>query len=235
MANTYGTTVLFAKQNNLMILFARVTFGATGVPTLDTTQSKGICSVVENFVPFTAGVVNSTSIVGTVTSFSRIFTGMTVIGSGVATSNLVSSMSATGDTITLTKQNITTADGVALTANGGQFTFQFGAQSGVRLDTYPKLLMVDASWDMTSASATGTATQAQLAPAAPNFFVIGSVAFNQRTIPYSSTSGSTDATIQVQFGNGQGTNFSAYKPVAGEAVRMMFIFGNSGGGLGYNG
>jgi hypothetical protein len=64
---------------------------------------------------------------------------------------------------------------------------------------------------------------------------LGSVAFNQRSIPASSASGSTDATIQVQFGSGQGTSFSAYKPVAGESVRMLFIFGNSGGGNGYNG
>jgi hypothetical protein len=235
MANIYGTPVMFAKQNNVVFLFARVTFGATGVPTLDTTQSKGVCAVTENYVPFTGGVVNSTTIIGTVTSFNRLFTGMTVTGTGVQTTNLISSMSGAGKTITMTKQNITTGDEVALTANGGQFTFQFGNKSGVNLDTYNKLLMVDANWDMTSASASGSGTVLQLAPAAPQMFVLGSVAFNQRSIPASSASGSTDATIQVQFGSGQGTSFSAYKPVAGESVRMLFIFGNSGGGNGYNG
>lgn len=235
MASTYGTLVSFTKQNNVMTLFARVTFDTGGVPTLDTTQSKGICSVIEAFVPFTGGVVNSTTSIGTVSSFHKLFTGMTIVGSGVAAGNLISSMSATGDSITTTLQNITTANAVALTANGGQYRFQFGQQSGVRLDTYPKLLMVSATWDETASSATGSGTTLQLAPAAPNMFVLGSVAFNQRTIPGSATSGTSDATIQVQFGNGQGTSFSAYAPKGGEAVRMMFIFGNSGGGLGYNG
>lgn len=235
MASTYGTLVSFTKQNNVMTLYARVTFDTNGVPTLDTTQSKGICSVIENFVTFTGGVVNSTTSIGTVSSFHKLFTGMTVLGAGVQTNNLISSMSASGDSITTTKQNITTADGVALTANGGQYRFQFGQQSGVRLDTYPKLLWIGASWDETSASASGNASTLQLAPAAPNMFVLGSVAFNQRSVPQTTTSGTTDATIQVQFGNGQGTSFSAYAPKGGEAVRMTFIFGNSGGGLGYNG
>lgn len=235
MANIYATPVLFTKQNNVVILFAKVSFGATGVPTLDTTQSKGVCAVTENFVPLVGGVVNSTTVIGTVTSFARLFTGMTVTGTGVQTTNLISSMSAAGKTITMTKQNITTGDEIALLASGGQFTFQFGNKSGVNLDTYNKLLAVQASWDVTSASASGTATQLQLAPAAPQSFVLGSVAFNQRTVPGSSTSGSTDATVQLQVGFGQGTSFSAYKPVAGEVMRVMFVFGNSGGGLGYNG
>lgn len=235
MASTYSTPVLFAKQNNLMILFARITFDGAGIPYLDTTQSKGVCSVVENFVTFTGGVVNSTTSIGTISSFHKLFTGMTVLGAGVAAGNLISSMSAAGDSVTMTKQNITTADGIALTANGGQYRIQFGQQSGVRLDTYPKLMWAQSSWDETSASASGSGTTLQLAPAGPNMFILGSVTFNQRTIPGSSASGTTDATIQVQFGSGQGVQFNAYAPKAGEAVRMMFIFGNSGGGLGYNG
>jgi hypothetical protein len=45
MANRYFTNQQFALEKSVVSLFARVTFGATGAPTLVVSQSKGISSI----------------------------------------------------------------------------------------------------------------------------------------------------------------------------------------------
>ena len=235
MANRNWSTINYTLEKNTVTLYAKVTFDSSGAPILDSVSSKGIANFWKESIPLTGGVVNSTTIIGTVTSFSGLFTGMTISGSGVATTNLISSMSASGDTITMTKQNITTADGVALQASGGRYRVQFGRQissatSIAQLDTYNKLLDVSASWDMTSGSATGTMTTLQLAPNNYEVFVVSSSAFNNVTVPRTAVSGSTDASLALQFGFGKGVEFRTGDPVAGETVRLKFVFGNSTAG-----
>lgn len=45
MANTYGYNQAFTKEAAVWKLFAKVAIGATGAPTLNAAQSKGIASI----------------------------------------------------------------------------------------------------------------------------------------------------------------------------------------------
>lgn len=45
MANRYFTQFIKSLQKDPVLLFARVTFGASGAPTLDASKSKGIKSI----------------------------------------------------------------------------------------------------------------------------------------------------------------------------------------------
>lgn len=45
MANTYGYSVAYTKEAAVWKLFAKVAIGATGAPTLNAIQSKGIASI----------------------------------------------------------------------------------------------------------------------------------------------------------------------------------------------
>lgn len=228
MANRNFTPVNFALEKNVIHLFANVTFGATGVPTLDTNNSKGVCAVHPESISFTGFVTNSTTGIGTVSSFAGLYTGMTVTGTGVATSNVISSTSvATG--LTMTKQNITTtASGYsqALIASGGRYRFQFGSREGYNLDAYNKLLAVTAHYSETSGSALGTALNVALAPNSPSIFVVEDKT-NTRTTTRSATCASTDCSLVLQMGDGAGVQFNARDPIAGEAIKFHFIFGNS--------
>lgn len=228
MASTYGTPVAFTKEKNVWTLSARVVFNPSGVAVLDTSNSKGICAVNSESIAFTGGVVNSTTTIGSISSYAGLFPGMTITGSGVATSQVISSTMAAASTgtITVAKQNITTADEVALQATGGRYQFQFGQEAAKRLDTYVKLLGVQVSWDESTSSAIGTATSLALAPAGPEAFVVKNN-ISIRTIPQTTTTGSTDASISLQFGYGRGVLFNAATPQTGESCRVVFVFGNS--------
>lgn len=48
MANRYFTQFPKTLEKEVVMLFARVSFGAAGAPTLDATNSKGIVSVTRN-------------------------------------------------------------------------------------------------------------------------------------------------------------------------------------------
>ncbi len=117
---------------------------------------------------------------------------------------------------------------VAGSAGGatGQYILQLGQQAAQRLDTYVKVLQLQHSFDETTGSATGGVLQKQLAPNAPSMVWIQNNT-KTRTIPATATSGSTDASITVQFGNGSGSNFTAGVPTPGEAVRIVMVMGNS--------
>lgn len=252
MASTYGTPVMFAKEKNIWILSARITFDKNGAPALDTTQSKGFCAVWQNTPTFTAGTNGSSSLLGSVSSFKGLFSGMNLtVSSSVAIITTATIGSFTAANALLNKFPVTAANNtqsgfpqmdvdsmtfVAGSAGGGtgQYILQLGQQAAQRLDTYNKILMVQHSFDETTGSATGGVSQIQLVPNAPSMVLCG----NQTkvvTIPKTATSGSSDATITVQFGSGSGASFSAGVPAPGEAVRIVLVMGNSGGGLGYTG
>lgn len=244
MATTYGTPVLFAKEKNVWILSARIVFDTNGAATLDTTQSKGFCAVWQNTPTFTAGTTNSSSVIGTVSSFQGLFAGMnvTVASSGAfnstATIGSITAATAALGTFSVTAVNATQngfplfaiplTTFVAGSAGGGtgQYILQLGQQAGLRLDPYVKLLMVQHSFDETTSSSVGGALQQQLAPQAPSMVLIQNKS-NLRTVPPTVATNSTDASITVQFGTGTGRNFQAGFPAAGEAVRIVMIMGNS--------
>ena len=227
MAGRNFTPVSFGLEKNIVQLYARVVFGSNGAPILDTANSKGICNVALNAVSFTGATTNSTTVIGTVSSFQGLFSGMTVTTSSSAAlqANTVIS-SASSLALSFNNQSIFTAAGVPFTAVGGQYIFQFGTQAGQRLDGYFKLLDWNYVWDESTGSASGSALQSQLAPAASNGFIIGNKT-QIRTIPATGTSGSTDCTLTVQFGTAAGVQFQAVQPVAGEVLRCSFTFCNS--------
>lgn len=244
MANEYGTPVLFTKEKNVWILSARITFDVNGAAALDTTQSKGFCAVWQNTPTFTAGTSGSTSLLGSVSSFQGLFSGMNLTISssvGIITSATIGSITAAN--ATLNKFPVTAANNtqsgfpqvdipsitfVAGSAGGasGQYILQLGQQAATRLQPYVKLLQLQHSFDETTGSAIGGVSQQQLSPNAPQMVLIQDKT-KIRTIPATATSGSTDASITVQFGTGTGRNFIAGVPAPGEAVRIVMVMGNS--------
>lgn len=226
MANRYNTPVVFAMEPNMMTLSAHITFGATGVPTVDAINSKGIANVWNQSLVYTGSTVSSSATVTSVSSFSGLFTGMTVTGSGVAASTTIGTISASTGSIVLNKPVDTGNASVTLTSNNGRYIFQFGLNVGNRLDPYYKLLFVHSSWDESSSSASGAFLVSALAPAAPNMFIQQNNT-RTRTIPATATSGSTDCSLILQTGVGAGVNFVATNPVGGEGLRVLFVFGNS--------
>lgn len=117
-------------------IYARVSFGASGAPTLDAKNSKGVVSVTRN--------------------------------------------------------------------SAGKFTFVFGTNTKLPLDTYNRLLMIKHVFDETGNSGT--------APASPALYIIGNSIATVGT-----------ASIQVEFNNA-GT---ATDPASGEVVLLQFVFQNS--------
>lgn len=237
MANEYGTPVLFTKEKNVWVLSARVVFDTNGAPTLDVTQSKGFCAIWQNTPTFTGGTTNSTTTIGTVSSFQGLFAGMNLTISSSATfntSNTLGSITAAGsalNTFVAGNQAIFSIPSLQFVAGSGgggtgQYILQLGQQAATRLQVYPKLLMLQHSFDETTGSAIGGVSQQQLAPLAPSMVLVANNT-KIRTIPQTATSGSTDASITVQFGTGMGRNFQAAAPAAGEAVRIVMVMGNS--------
>jgi hypothetical protein len=230
MASTYGNPVSFTKENNVWMLFAKLNFGPNGTVTLDTTQSRGICNAALDQVAFTGATVNSSTSLSSVSSFNGVFAGMTITGPAgeLQAATTVGSFSAATKTITLSKQAITTDGAGAYVATGGRYRIQFGQQAGVRLDAYVKLLGYEVKFDVSTGSASGNATQIQIAPQAPNVFIVDNK-ISVRTIPTTFATNSTDASIALQFGSGigPGVGFAAAVPADGESCRVVFFLGNS--------
>lgn len=233
MANQYFTPVQFAMEKNVVFLFARITFDFNGNPALDQLNSKGFCNVWQKTPTFNAGTTNSTTTVGTVSSFQGLFSGMnltTSSGGAYTTTTTLGSISASGDSFIVNNQavfSLPLTTFVAGSAGGGtgQYILQFGP-SIQRLSTYYKLLEVQHSFDMACGSCVGTATQQQLTPVAPSMVLIQNNT-QIKTVPPTAATNSTDATITVQFGTGTGKNFQAGIPAPGEAVRIAVVMGNS--------
>lgn len=234
MAGRNYTPVNFALEKNVVNLFARFPFvigsGSTvaGV-TLDTTSSKGICSVNPSTPTFSGAVSSGSATITSVTSFFGLFTGMqvtgaSVVGSGSFTIGTLSQ--STGSLVMSSPAFITTTSSATFVATGGQYVIQFGTQAATRLDSYVKLLDFNYMWDEATGSASGSVGQVQICPAAQNIFYIRNNT-SIRTIPQTLTSGSTDCTLTIQMGNGSGVNFVAANPVNGEVLKVGFSFSNS--------
>lgn len=230
MASTYGTPVLFTKEKNVWQLAATIQFGPSGAVVLNTTASKGICSVANESVAFTGGTTNSTTTLGTISSFNGLFFGMTVTGPAgeLQANTTISSFSAAGKSITLSSQAITTDASGSYNATGGRYRFQFGSLAAQRLDPYVKLLGVDVRFDTSTGSASGNASQLQVAPVAHTSFIVDNK-ISVRTIPQTQATSSTDASVALQFGSGigPGTGFVARVPADGEIAHIVFTLGNS--------
>lgn len=236
MANLYGSAVSFTKELNVWTLMARVRFGANigsnnVEVVLDQPNSKGICNVTWDTVTFTGGTLGSSTTMGSMSSFADLFGGMTVSGGtagDLQSATTISSFSAAGQSIVLSKQAIATNTGGTYFATGGRVRFQFGTQAALRVTPFVKLLGMQISWDESSGSASGSVSALQLAPSTPVAFIVDNN-ISVKTIPQTTTSGSTDASIVVQFGYGQGpgTGFQAANPQPGEVARVVFFLGNN--------
>lgn len=230
MANVYATPVLFTKEKNVFMLSAVIVFGPSGAASLDTTASKGFCAVNPDTITLTGGTTNSSTSLGSVSSFAGIFQGMTIVGAAgeLQAATTVSSYSATTKTITLSKQVILTSGSSTYQVSGGRYRLQLGTLAAQNLTPFVKVMGVDIVPDVTTGSSVGTAAQIQLAPAYSSAFLVQNNV-SIRTIPQTTTSGSTDASIVLQFGigNGPGTGFTAVTPSDGERCRVVLTLGNS--------
>lgn len=230
MANVYGTPVLFTKEKNVWILSALVQFGPSGAVTLNTNQSKGFCAVWNESVAFTGGTTDSSSSLGSVSSFAGLFRGMSLAGANIQAGTIVGSFTASGGIVTLGGP-LPTASGTAegtFQATGGRIRLQLGTKAAQNLTPFVKVLGVNISPDVSTGSASGALNYMQRAPAAPVAFVVQNKV-SIRTIPATAVSGSTDASLAIQFGYGvgPGTGFVAQSPSDGEVYRIEVILGNS--------
>lgn len=218
-------SIHFAFEPDMVAVFARLSFGAAGAITLDTKNSKGICNASINTISFTGTTAASSPTVTAVSSFAGLYAGMTVSDGGVhiPANTTISSMNPGGGTITLSQN--ATGTNTGLSATGGQYLLQFGTQAGVRLDTYNKLLFMDAVWDESGSQ--GGPSTAALGPGNPVVFIVGNN-IGVRTIPATATSVNMDATIVLQFGSGAGASFVAANPTSGEVLRLAFTLCRSG-------
>lgn len=228
MASTYGSPVLFTKEKNVWTLSCRLLFGANGTVTLDPMESKGFCAAFLDPVTFSGNTVASSASVSSITSFAGLFNGMTVTGStSVGAGVTVSSMNANTGVLTLSSgTNVLTQPGNLLQATGGRYRVQFGQQAGVRLDAYVKVMGFNCDWRETTGTAAGSATSLQFSPTVTNSFMVQNN-IKVRTIPQTLTSGSTDASVAIQFGTYSGGLFTVATPKPGEVAHFTFILGNS--------
>lgn len=221
--NRFVRPILFAFEPDLVFAYLRCVWGAAGAFTLDTNHSKGICNFTKNVISFTGTTSASVTVTG-VSSFAGLYNGMTVSDGGthVPANTTISAMNPGAGTITLSQA--ATGTNTGLTATGGQYTVQFGSQAGVRLDVYVRLLGMKFIFNEISLQG-GVSTGAS-APAASTLFLVGNN-ISTRTIPPTPAANLTDATLQLQFGNGGGSSFVAADPANGEIVHVGFEFTRS--------
>jgi len=212
MANRQFTPVLFALEKNVVFLSAKFSVGASGVPTIDALNSKGICSIAQKTLTFTATSATGTGLTA-VSSFAGLYVGMAITGSGIPAGTTIVSMNAGAGTMVISQATTTTVVGLTATVTGG-YTIQFGTQAGVRLDTYNKLMMIERINDMTGLQ--GAAATAPSAPVAPAMLLVNN-----------SISTSLIASVTVVFGSYATGAFVASQPASGEIIRMLFVLGNS--------
>ena len=242
MATGYGTPVRFTKEKNVWDLFGVFNIGSGGainVATVNTSGgpqyiNKGIANVWQNTPTFTGATSSGSATITSVSSFFGIFSGMAITGAGSVA--VVGTITTSTGSIVMSSPALTPSASGTFVASGGQYIFQFGVQNNVgsltqsaRLDTYNRLLDFNASYDASTGSSIGTATQQALAPSASQYFVIQNN-INVKTIPFTATSASTDASLIVQFGNAAGATGSSFVPSvpqSGTAVRFNFTFGNT--------
>lgn len=224
MANRLMHPVMFAFEADTCHLFAKISFGAAGAPTLDTTQCKGFCNITRKTISITGDITNASPTVSNVSSFAGIYNGMSITGTGIPANTTISAKNPGAGTITLSQNATATTSTLAISVAGGQYVIQLGRQAGVQLDTYTKLLGLSHNWDESGLQG-GVSTGAS-SPAAPAMFIVGNntkVVTSPRTI----ATALTDATLTIQFGHFSGATFVAADPASGEIVRLAAQFSRS--------
>lgn len=200
--------VMFAFEPDVVHQYSKISFGASGAPTIDTNQSKGICSVVRKSYSITGDITNTSATVANVSSFAGLYKGMSISGTGIPAATTISSMNPGAGTITLSAAATATTASLAITVAGGQYTITFGSQfSPAKFDAYVKLLGLSHNWDMSGLQ--GGASTGASAPAAPSMILVGN-----------NISSSSLANLIVQFGQWSGATFTAADPASGEIVRI---------------
>lgn len=222
--NRYVRPVMFAFEPDLVFLFAKISFGAAGAPTLVQPNSKGFCNVTLNTLSFTGTTDGSTAVLTAISSFVGLYVGMTVVGVGIPANSTILSMNAGAGTVTLSANTTGAHVAEAMTATGGQYLVQLGQQAGVRLDTYTHFLGLSHSWD--EAGLQGAVSTAASSPAAPEMFLTN-INTGVRTIPGTAATALTDASFTVQFGRRISDVFTAENPANGEIVRLMLKMSRS--------
>jgi hypothetical protein len=213
--NRYVRPVQFAFEADVVSVFALISFGAAGAPTLNTNYSKGICNIALNSISITGTSANTSTTISSVSSFAGLYVGMGISDGGVhiPANTTISSMNPGAGTMVISQA--ATGTNTGLTVSGGQYTITFGAQfSPARLDPYVRLLSASHLWD--EAGVQGGASTGALAPAAPSMFLVGN-----------NITSSTLANLVLQFGTGAGASFVAEVPASGEALRLFFSFTRS--------
>lgn len=220
MSNRLFRPVMFAAEPDVVFLFASVTFGASGAPTLNQTSpntSKGFCSVTRNNISITGNTTAQSNIISGVNSFANLYVGMSISdnGTNIQPSTTIVALNANSGTIEISQPAIAGNNAVALTVAGGLFTFTFGRNLALnQLDTYVKCLNVDVTFSEQN-NAGGVSTGAS-APAAGEIFLV------QNNLQSSSL-----ANIWLQHGVGNGSNFVAVDPDNGSIGQYAFCLGRS--------
>lgn len=209
--------VQFAFEPDVVNIFGKISFGAAGAPTMDTTQCKGLCNVTRKSISITGDIANTSPTVSNVSSFAGLYNGMSITGTGIPASTTILSMTPGSGTITLSANATATTSTLAITVAGGQYVIQLGRTAGVNLDTYNKLLGLHHTWDETGLQ--GGASTGASSPAAPAMFLVGNLT-NTVTVPPTVASALTSATLTVQFGTLSAGTFVAKDPASGEIVRL---------------
>lgn len=218
MADRDFSTVQFAMEKKVVMLSARITFGANGVPTLDAVNSKGFAACTQYSTTFTATGTATASITGA-SNFTGLYNGMILSGTNVAAGSVISAINAPAGTFTLSTP--TTGAIGTVTATGG-YQLQLGKtlQNGISLDPYRKILGVDLIPDMSGLQ--GAAAVQAGAPNWYDYFLIGNT--------ISSATAVTGASLYFQLGYATGSgaaNWKTVNPASGEALFIRLKLCNS--------
>lgn len=209
MANRQYTPIMFALEKNVVHLGLHITFGASGAPTIDAPNSKGLCSIVQATQSFTA-TASTTASYTAVSTLKGLYNGMIISGTNVAAGSVISALNAAG---TFTSSIASTGVVSAVTATGG-YTLQFGTQAATRLDTYTKLLGFKILNDVSGLQGgAGVLASQTTAPA--------------WHLTANNISKSGLASLTFICGTGSGTSFVASQPTSGEGIYMQLMLGNS--------
>lgn len=242
MATGYGTPVRFTKEKNVWDLFGAFSIGSGGAINVAQTQSgqfinKGIASVWQNTPMFTGVTSSGSSSITSVSSFAGIYSGMALLGAAnIPAGVTVGTISASTGSIVMnggSASGFTGSAGAIMVVSGGQYIFQMGVATTIgsltltsRLDTYNRLLDFNISYDYSTASSIGTATQQALGPNTSQYFVVANN-ITTKTVPPTQATSSTDASVIVQFGNIVGTTFVPTTLAPGTLMKADFTFGNT--------
>lgn len=209
--------IMFAFEPDVVFAFAKMSFGASGVPTLDTKNSKGFCDVRQQVIAITGTTANASPTVTSVSSFVGLYVGMFIDdgGTNVAVGTTISAMNPGAGTITLSANATGTNTGLNVT---GGYILTLGQLYKTRLDAYNKLLDLNYTFDLTGLQG-GVSTGAS-APAAPQLFLTAN-----------NISNAALANIIFQTGNGTDAAnlpFKSIVPANGEILRLTLKLCRSG-------